>query len=219
MSEYCVGNCLGWDEISGKLTIATDPLGGTTCGDNGLKLKIAGNTTGVVAGAKNNGLFMTAAGELGAKVSPQRRILTGVSGSQTIMSYAANGSYSYALTTPMIITNPSTIYPMLANLEFSWAYDYQVFGDFGTGSAVQVMGTTIIDGVYADVSPTKFATFDEGNMTVSTFHTYRLDIEILPGTSKTFLGRQTWTAVGGPMPYFYQASSSIKGYGLVMETV
>ena len=49
---------------------------------------------------------------------------------------------------------------MLANLEFSWAYDYQVLATSVMGPRVQAAGTTIIDGVYADVSPTKFATFD-----------------------------------------------------------
>jgi hypothetical protein len=221
MSDYCVGNCLGWDDISGKLTIATDPLGGTTCGTDGLKVKIAGNTTGIAASPKNNGLFMTSAGELASKVNPQRRILTGVSGSQSIMAYAANGDYSYALTPTMTVSNPSVNYPMLAVLEFSWYYNFQVFGDLGSGSWVGVTGTTIINGAYANVTYVRYDTFDEGNMTIGTYNTYKLYQEIAPGASMTFLGRQTWNAngTGGQQPYFFTASSSINGFGLIMETV
>lgn len=70
---YCVGNCLAWDSVSGNLTINEDPLGGLECLPDGQKIRIAGARTGVAVNDKNNGLFMTTAGELATKVTPQLR--------------------------------------------------------------------------------------------------------------------------------------------------
>ena len=89
---YCVGNCLAWDSVSGNLTINQDPLGGLECLPGGQKIRIAGGTIGVAPGAVNNGLFMTTAGELATKVTPQLKNYKVLEMPQTINAAAAAGT-------------------------------------------------------------------------------------------------------------------------------
>jgi hypothetical protein len=213
MSGYCVGNCIGWDEGSGNMTIVSDPLGGTTCGVNGLKLVIAGNTTGIAAAPKNNGLFMTTAGELGSKVNPQRRAATGaVTGAVTINQPAApNGSYGpYATTSNLSFSNPSTIYPMVAVVRYSFSWDYQLYGDNGNGSSNTVHMQTGVNGSYTVSDTDKASTYDEGNMTFQQGKSITNFIEVPIGSTYTFQARQYWYTGPGLQPTYYSAACSVQ---------
>lgn len=219
MAGYCTGNCLGWDETSGKLTLETDPLGGTTCGVDGLKLKIAGNTTGVSVTAKNNGLFMTTAGEIATKQTPTRKSVVQTAASSNIAgAFAAPGTYGYASTGNIALTNPSAVYNMLAVVQWEFVYDFQIFGTTGNGSSVQVDGRFWYNGVYGLESSKKSA-YNAGNYTFYDKMFHIEYFEVPPSTTYTFAGSQIWTAAGALQPQFYSAYTNVHAYGLVMENV
>lgn len=216
---YCVGNCLSWDEVSGNLTIKEDPLGGLECLPNGQRIRIAGGNTGVAVNAINNGLFMTAAGELATKVTPQLKNYATISNTQAVNAGAAGASQfgPYAQTAVLNMANPSPVYPMMVIANFQFVYDIHIQG---VGS-IQIHGRSIINGVSE-----LHGSYHESQLTgsQSTRHRHVLNklkmVSVPPSTSYTFQANQTWsTGNAGGVYYFYGATSIIEATGFIMQGV
>ena len=212
---YCVGNCLAWDSVSGNLTINQDPLGGLECLPGGQKIRIAGGTTGVAPGAVNNGLFMTTAGELATKVTPQLKNYKVLEMPQTINAAAAAGTTfgPYAGTTSMTMANPSTVYPMLVLANYQFSYDFSISG---TGS-VRVKGDVGINSVFTEVS-----TYHEIGAASARYGNKvdRLRMITIPaGETYTLQASQHWATGGAATYYFYSAYTLIEAIGFIMQGV
>lgn len=144
---YCVGNCLAWDSVSGNLTINEDPLGGLECLPGGQRIRIAGGTTGVAVAAKNNGLFMTTAGELATKVAPQiRNFGVGTGSSGATSGFTPGSAYNYAITGYVSCANPSAIYSMLLSVEYKWYIDFSIFPHTESNSELSFNGIVEYNG-------------------------------------------------------------------------
>ena len=217
---YCVGNCLSWDSVSGNLTINEDPLGGLECLSGGQKIRIAGSTTGVAVSNVNNGLFMTTAGELATKVTPQLKNYAATSATQAInnASVAAASSFSpYAQTPVLTIANPSSVYPMMVLANFQFYYDAKISG---SGSFV-IHGRALVNGVSELTSSYHESQLGSGN---STRHGNRITrlrmVSIPPSTSYTFQGSQEWGTGGSGATYaFFSANTIIDTVGFIMQGV
>lgn len=216
---YCVGNCLSWDSVSGNLTINEDPLGGLECLPGGQRIRIAGGRTGVAVNAQNNGLFMTAAGELATLNTPQFRTYRTNTAGVDIQSTAANGTYNYARTPDIIMTNPSTSYYMFVISTLSFHSNYQVRGSV---SGVSASGYRWVNGVASEVGgPARTnSNFISNHTDYRDVVQYNAYDTVAPGGSITLAASQIWTVSDSTVaPFFYGAYTKAEYYGLIMPRI
>lgn len=224
---YCVGNCLSWDSVSGNLTINEDPLGGLECLPGGQRIRIAGGTTGVAVNAKNNGLFMTTAGELATKVNPQVRNFSGVSGYTGVVGQLpANVPLNYGITTTLSCANPSAIYSMYLTVDASWFLDAAIFPNTEISSGIQYNGVVSYNGVASVVSTNKqvmdkLNAASNGRTNVGFMRNWStpLSYVVAPGTTSTIFAYHQLTGLGTSAPEVYQASTSVKAFGIIGEFI
>lgn len=215
---YCVSGCLDFDEVTGNLTVKQDPLGGIECLSSGQRIRIAGNTRGVAVSNVNNGLFMTTAGELATKVTPQLKSLQTVEMTTTINAAQSASTTSGVLggTSSITMANPSPVYPMLVIANYQFSYDFSITG---TGS-MRIKGDVGVNSVFTEVS-----TYHEiGGSGVSARYGNKVDrlriISVPAATSYTLQASQHWTTGGGGATYYlYSAYTLIEAYGLIIQGV
>ncbi len=226
---YCVGNCLAWDTVSGNLTINEDPLGGLECLPDGQRIRIAGGNTGVAVNNKNNGLFMTTAGELGTKVTPQFKNFSSQSAqssnpSGTLLS--PDNPYSYAITPNMVCANPSSIYPMLVSVNYFWWTDFSINPNTNAASAMVFSGQVYINGAQQRVAVEQIG-FDHfnaasgGDTTISLHQTQALgDAYIVaPSSSITIAARIVLTGSGPGGVIHYTSNTKFTATAMIGEFI
>lgn len=223
MSDYCVGNCLSWDAVSGNLTIQEDPLGGLQCTPTGQSIRVAGHKTAVAVSAQNNGLFMTAAGELGTLVTPTMKTLQIQAASASLNAEISpgQGPFGYAVTAPMTFANPSPVYPMLVVLQVSYTYQFQLRGDGGSGGIyIQVILTTNGSQSVLDTPAYTFSNSIAVHMDMSNNWGSMRYATVAPGATSTFSIQQNWNTFGGTVnQHFSNAYCYLQAFGLIMPQV
>lgn len=216
---YCVGNCLSWDSVSGNLTINEDPLGGLECLPGGQRIRIAGGRTGVAVSNQNNGLFMTTAGELATLNTPQFRTYRINSIGVDIQSVAANGTYNYARTGDVVITNPSTSYYMFVICTFTYHANFQVRGSVsGVGISMQMW----VNGVNTEVGGVSrtHSNFINNHTDYRDIQQYTAYHTVSPGGTITLAASQVWNCSGNTVaPFFYGAYTKAEYYGLLLPRI
>lgn len=226
---YCVGNCLDFDEVSGLLTIQQDPLGGLECLPGGQRIRIAGNTRGIAPNNINNGLFMTSAGELATKVTPQVRYYSEVGAGQEINGNITNaGTNTYAFTSTLTITNPSAVYPMTVALSAAYFADFSIFPNTNAPASMEVYGVFFLNGfstIYgfhktsvdkinaASGGRTNFTRMQSGSETI-----YR---SVSPGGTLTASAYTDMrgTGAGGGEAWAWSAQSKLSAVGFISERI
>jgi hypothetical protein len=108
---------------------------------------------------------------------------------------------------------------MLAIVTRTFSWDFQLFGDLGNGSDILFSCNAGINGVYGVVDSPKFATYDEGNMSLRHSTSITSYYTINPGVTVTYNSALNVVVSAGLSPYLYYVATSTQVIGIIARLV